>query len=101
VNRSFNRAAPSNIEYSVCTCRCTNESPTPAPLVIARADGRPRTVAASLVPPTDRIGTPLGSDVTYRANGSSITPTARSQARLVAGDSIPYSMLEPLSNCGS
>src|SRR2546429_662596 len=24
-NRSVNRAAPSSMEYSVCTCRCTNE----------------------------------------------------------------------------
>src|SRR3954447_23103230 len=54
-NRSFNRAAPSNIEYSVCTCRCANESPTPAPLVIARADGQPRAVASSLAPPTDKV----------------------------------------------
>ena len=26
VNRSFSRAAPSSMEYSVCTCRCTKES---------------------------------------------------------------------------
>ena len=26
-NRSLRRAAPSSIEYSVWTCRCTNESP--------------------------------------------------------------------------
>src|ERR1035441_10394802 len=28
-NRSFSRAAPSSIEYSVCTCRCTNEPSWP------------------------------------------------------------------------
>src|SRR5680860_1794603 len=27
--RSGNRAAPSSMEYSVCTCRCTNESLDP------------------------------------------------------------------------
>src|ERR1043166_9013564 len=31
LNRSARRAAPSSIEYSVCTCRCTNEPPMPAP----------------------------------------------------------------------
>src|SRR3954463_12537970 len=29
-NRSSSRAAPSSMEYSVCTCRCTNESLTGA-----------------------------------------------------------------------
>ncbi len=28
-NRSVRRAAPSSMEYSVCACRCTNESADP------------------------------------------------------------------------
>jgi hypothetical protein len=32
LNRSPRRAAPSSIEYSVCTCRWTNESFMPAEL---------------------------------------------------------------------
>ncbi len=29
-NMSFSRAAPSSIEYSVCTCRCANDFPAGA-----------------------------------------------------------------------
>src|SRR3954470_19235161 len=40
---SLTRAAPSSIEYSVCTWRCTNESDTPSPLyVLAPAVRRSR-----------------------------------------------------------
>ncbi|MET0494291.1 MAG: hypothetical protein ABW000_14285, partial [Actinoplanes sp.] len=41
------------------------------------------------------------SELLQRAEGSIITAAARSQARLVAGASIVYSMLDPLSSAGS
>src|SRR5215467_2942222 len=37
VNRSFSRAAPSSIEYSVWTCRCTNESPGPTRATLSQS----------------------------------------------------------------
>src|SRR3954453_5207486 len=44
LNKSFSRAAPSSIEYSVCTCRCTNESLTGVSRsqvgLVARARGK-------------------------------------------------------------
>src|ERR1019366_8645 len=36
-NRSLSRAAPSSIEYSVCTCRCTNDPLCPLAGLPARA----------------------------------------------------------------
>ena len=41
---SLTRAAPSSIEYSVCTWRCTNESDTRAPLVVTDASDSSRPV---------------------------------------------------------
>src|SRR4051794_27516955 len=40
-NRSFTRAAPSSMEYSVWTCRCTNESTTGSCCLLSRATDRP------------------------------------------------------------
>src|ERR1022692_2388615 len=49
-NRSFSRAAPSSIEYSVCTCRCTTESSPPAAWW-GRARGEPGPAAGSRAGP--------------------------------------------------
>src|SRR3954452_4003994 len=40
-NRSSSRAAPSSMEYSVCTCRCTNESLKESSRKVANGGPRP------------------------------------------------------------
>src|SRR3954452_8947535 len=42
LNKSLRRAAPSSIEYSVCTCRCTNESPSLAMTAQTSSESAPQ-----------------------------------------------------------
>src|SRR4051812_26248445 len=55
-NRSLSRAAPSSIEYSVCTWRCTNESDTQGPL-LSRGRSGPREPSPD--PPRAALVTPV------------------------------------------
>src|SRR5437764_77567 len=71
LNRSSSRAAPSSIEYSVCTCRCTKESDSPVTVTAV-----PTSFGSGGAP---RSGWPADSDS---------APTHRQHAAHAPGESL-------------